>query len=71
MVTKETITQSFDNGHGSETIDRIGGAGEGSGNFKAVSSMSSLSNNIKDALESYKGAQKAEAESKEIVSELA
>ena len=66
-VMKETISQSFDNG----AINRIGDAGEGSGNSKAVSSMFSLSNNIRNALESYKNVQNAEKESKEAVSALA
>ena len=67
LVTKETVSQSFDNG----AINRIGDAGEGSGNSKAVSSMFSLSNNIRNALESYKEVQNAEKESKEAVSALA
>ena len=53
LVTNERDSQSFDNGLDAE---------EYSGNFKAVSSMSSLSNNINSALESYKGVQKAEGE---------
>jgi hypothetical protein len=67
LVTKETVSQSLDNG----TINNIGDAGEGSGNSNAVSSMSSLSNNIKNALESYKDVQKAENESKEAFGVLA
>ena len=66
LVTKETVSQSLDNG----TINNIGDDGDGSGNSKAVS-LSSLSNNIHNALESYKNVQKAEKESKEAVSALA
>jgi len=65
QVKKETIGQLFDSGHGSGAINSIGDAGEGSGNFNAVSFMSSLSNNINDALDSYKDVQEAEKESKE------
>ncbi len=61
----------FDSGHGSGAINRIGDAGEGSGNFNAVSFMSSLSNSINDGLDSYKDVQKAEKESKEAVSTVA
>ncbi len=52
LVTKETVSESLDN---------IGGNGQGSGNFKAVS-LFSLSNNFSAALESYKDVQKAEGE---------
>ncbi|MGR3175345.1 MAG: hypothetical protein ACUZ8N_12210, partial [Candidatus Scalindua sp.] len=64
-ANKETIGQLFDNGHGSGAINRIGDAGEGTGNFNAVSFMSSISNGINDALESYKDIQRAEKEAKE------
>ncbi len=66
QVKKETAGQLFNSdGHGSGAINRIGDAGEGSGNFNAVSFMSSLSNGINEGLESYKDVQKAEKESKE------
>jgi hypothetical protein len=64
QIRKETISKLFDNGHGSGAINRIGDAGEGSGNFNAVSFMSSISNGINDALESYREVQKAEEEAK-------
>ncbi len=60
-VTKETNSESFDNGHGNRGS---------SGNVNAVS-LFSLSNNISAALESYKGVQKAETESNEAVGVLA
>jgi hypothetical protein len=53
LVANETDSQSSGNRHDAEG---------GSGNSNAVSSMSSLSNNISAALESYKGVQKAEGE---------
>jgi hypothetical protein len=65
QVDKEKIGQLFDNGHGSGAINRIGDAGEGTGNFNATSFMSSISSGINDALESYKEVQKAEKEAKE------
>ena len=65
QVNNETIGKLFDNGHGSGAINSIGDAGEGSGNFNAVSFMSSMSNGINDALESYKEVQRAENEAKE------
>ncbi|MGR3301108.1 MAG: hypothetical protein ACUZ8I_01255, partial [Candidatus Scalindua sp.] len=65
QVNKGTIGQLFDSGHGSGAINRIGDAGEGTGNFNTASFMSSISNGINDALESYKDIQRAEKEAKE------
>ena len=68
-ANKETIGQLFNSENGSGAIHRIGDAGEGSGNFNAVSFMSSISNGINDALESYRDIQKAEKEAKEEAQE--
>ncbi|MGR3175294.1 MAG: hypothetical protein ACUZ8N_11950, partial [Candidatus Scalindua sp.] len=65
QIDKGTIGQLFDNGHGSGAINRISDAGEGTGNFNTASFMSSISNGINDALESYKDIQRAEKEAKE------
>ncbi len=68
-VTKETLSQSSGDGHGNEA-DRIDGAGGGSGNVNAVS-LFSLSNNINNALESYKDVQKMVTEPGGAVGALA
>ena len=65
QVKKETVRKLFDSGHGNGAINSIGGVGEGSGNFNAISFMSSLSNNINDALDNYKEVQEAEQEAQE------
>ncbi|MGR3302516.1 MAG: hypothetical protein ACUZ8I_08445, partial [Candidatus Scalindua sp.] len=67
VANKETIGQLFnsENGNGSGNIHRISDAGEGTGNFNAVSFMSSISSGINDALESYKEVQNAEKEATE------
>ncbi len=67
-VTKETLSQSSGDGHGNEA-NRIDGAGGSSGNVNAV--LFSLSNNINNALESYKDVQKMVTEPGEAVSALA
>ena len=75
---KQTISRLFENGHGSGGgISRISDAGEGSGNLSVGSFMSSMSNGINDALNTYKEVQKkveeqkaAKEEAKEAVGAL-
>ena len=78
QANKEQIGQLFNSdGHGNGAINRIGDAGEGSGNFNAVSFMSSMSNSVNDALSTYKEVQEkveqqeAKEESKDAVEAVA